>query len=298
MANVNDVKNQIAKAPQQKSIQTLIQESSKELGKALPAHMNPERLTRIALTCVRLNPDLALCTPESFLGALFTAAQVGLEPVAGQAHLLPFNNKKKRIGKDGREEWYSIKEVQFMIGYPGATALFYRHEKALGLSWGVVHENDEFDYEYGTNSFLRHKPAKTNRGKATDYWVMAEIAGGGKPLFKVMSVEECFEHGKKHSKTWDKSKNEFYKSSPWSTSFDSMALKTVLFQLAKILPKSIELQRALSADETSREYRAGIEDALDLPDQTNWTEAEYKDADLTDADKAAIEAEEKKQAGK
>jgi recombinational DNA repair protein RecT len=51
-----------------------------------------------------------------------------------------------------------------------------------------------------------------------------------------------------------------------------MCLKTVLIQLAKLLPLSVELQRALGADETSREYRSGIEDALDLPDTTAWQE--------------------------
>ena len=52
-------------------IETLIQNSLKELGKAVPSHLSAERLVRIALTTIRLNPKLTECTPESFLGALY-----------------------------------------------------------------------------------------------------------------------------------------------------------------------------------------------------------------------------------
>jgi recombinational DNA repair protein RecT len=43
-----------------------------------------------------------------------------------------------------------------------------------------------------------------------------------------------------------------------------MCLKTLFLQVAKLLPLSIDIQRALETDETSRDYRAGIGDALDL----------------------------------
>ncbi|NKV63713.1 hypothetical protein GS924_06770 [Rhodococcus hoagii] len=51
-----------------------------ELQRALPKHMDPDRMARIALTVLRQTPKLNECKPESFLGALMTAAQVGLEP--------------------------------------------------------------------------------------------------------------------------------------------------------------------------------------------------------------------------
>jgi recombination protein RecT len=120
------------------TLQTLIQKSAKELGRALPAHMNPDRLVRIALTSIRQNPDLASCTQESFLGALFVLAQVGLEPIAGQAYLLPFNNRRK--GADGR--WETKKEVQAVIGYKGLKELFYRHDSAVTIEIHTVCERD------------------------------------------------------------------------------------------------------------------------------------------------------------
>ena len=266
MNNLDKFKGELQAQPEQVGLEQLIQQSVKELGKALPSHLNPERLVRIALTCIRLNPDLAKCTPASFLGALFTSAQLGLEPVAGNAYLLPFNNKRQING-----EWKTIKECQFIIGYKGLANLFYRHEKAVQLNWGVVREKDDFNYEYGTNSYLKHKPARTNRGELVGFYVIAELSNGGKS-FMYMSYEDCMEHGKKHSKTYNKKDEKFLEYSPWFTNPEAMCLKTTLIQLAKLLPLSIELQRAISADETSREYRSGIDTALDLPDNTNWQE--------------------------
>jgi recombination protein RecT len=255
---------------QPKSIQQLIEASAAELGKALPEHMRPERLVRIALTCIRQNPTLAECTSASFLGALFTAAQLGLEPVAGRAYLLPFNNKRK-VGS----EWKTFKEVQFVIGYKGVAELFFRHSKAIALRWGIVKDGDDFDYEKGTKEFLRHKEGK-KRGSTVGFWVMAQIQGGGTP-FEYMSVEDCMEHGRRHSKTFNKTENKFSPSSPWATEPDSMCLKTVLLQLSKLLPLSVEVQRALEADESAREFKKEIESALDIPSQTNWTDHEIVD---------------------
>ena len=103
------------------------------------------------------------------------------------------------------------------------------------------------------------------------YYAIAKMQGGG-VLFLVMSKPECVEHGKKHSKVYDKKAGKFMPGTPWVDDEDSMCKKTVLLQLTKNLPLSIETQKALSIDETSREYRPGIVNALDLPDTTNWDE--------------------------
>jgi len=264
MATTESVKQNLVKVPAQTDLTTMIERSAKELSRALPSHLNAERLVRIALTSIRQNPELATCTKESFLGALFTAAQLGIEPVGGQAYILPFYNRKKVGG-----EWLSVREAQFVMGYKGLSAVFYRHEKASVLNRGVVHENDNFSYEYGTSAFLRHIPTLGKRGEILGYYVCAELTTGGKP-FMYMSKDDCLDHGKKHSKTFDQKKGDFYDSSPWKTSPESMCLKTCLIQLAKLLPLSIEMQRAISTDETSRHINNNIDDVIDIPSTTNW----------------------------
>lgn len=75
--------------------------------RALPGVMTPERFTRIVLTALSSNPELQQCTPESFCGAMMTAAQLGLEPNTplGQAYLIPYRNNRK-----------GVVECQFQLG--------------------------------------------------------------------------------------------------------------------------------------------------------------------------------------
>jgi recombination protein RecT len=263
---VEAIKTQVA-ATKTTDIRTLIQQSVKELGKALPSHMSPERLVRIALTTLRLNPELYKCTPESFLGALFQSAQLGLEPnIEGQAYILPFNNRRK-VGND----YTTMKEAQFQIGYKGYVELFFRHQSSVSLSMEIVRANDEFDYALGTDGHIQHKPALKDRGEVIGYYAVATLQGGAK-VFKFMSKDDCMEHGKKYSKCYDKNKGEFYQYTPWNTNPDAMCLKTVLMQLMKLLPKSIEIQRAMAMDETVK--TKVDKEMFAVPDEAEWTEAE------------------------
>ena len=287
MANQDQAGQALEQSKKPATITEMIQTSAKELGKAMPAHMNPERMVRIALTAIRLNPKLTQCTPESFLGSLFVLAQIGLEPIAGQAYLLPFRNNRK-VGNS----WRSTMEVQALIGYKGMATLFYRHESSLTIDMQTVCANDLFEYEYGTNAFLKHKPALGDRGPAVGYYAIATMKGGG-TKFHFMSKDQCLEHGKKHSKVYDKDKKDFMPKSPWKDDVDAMCMKTVLIQLAKLLPRSVELQRAIAVDETSREYRSGIKDALSLPDTTNWGDAP-EEAQVVPEKKLEQKKEEKK----
>ena len=271
------VKQQVLmKKQKSKSIPELIKLSLNELGKALPTHLNAERLGRIALTTLGLNPALAECTPESFLGALFQSAQLGLEPnIEGQAYLIPYTNSKK-VGN----EWIKIKEVQFQIGYKGYIELFYRHELACTLDMHRVFQKDDFDYSYGTDSYLQHKPynqkneeGKIDRGEVIGYYAVAKLKNG--TIFKYMTKDECIDHGQTHSKSYDKTKKEFDKNSPWFKEPDAMCKKTVLIQLMKLLPKSVEIQKALAMDNTTKS-KINI-DMFNIKDETNWDDIEVNE---------------------
>lgn len=264
MATLATIKTDIQKQ-ETKSIVQIIQASVKELEKAVPSCMSAERLARIAVTTIRLNPKLAECTPQSFLGALFQSAQLGLEPnVEGQAYLIPYTNSKNQNGK-----WVRVPEVQFQIGYKGYIELFYRHSNAVSIDMHTVYENDTFEHSYGTEAYIKHIPSLKDRGEAIAYYAVAKLKNGG-VLFKVMSKDACIEHGKTHSKVFDKETKTFKKDSPWAKEPDAMCKKTVLIQLTKLLPKSVELQKALAMDNTTKSVVKA--DMFEVPDETNWNE--------------------------
>lgn len=76
------------------SLKGLIKAMEPEIKKALPSVITPERFTRMVFTALSSTPKLQQCTPQSFLGAMMQAAQLGLEPNTplGQAYLIPYGN--------------------------------------------------------------------------------------------------------------------------------------------------------------------------------------------------------------
>nr|DAF80686.1 MAG TPA: RecT protein [Caudoviricetes sp.] len=223
---------QIAKNDSKKTLQGYIKAMSGEIKKALPSVITPERFTRIVLSAVSSNPKLAECTPDTFLGAMMTSAQLGLEvnTPLGQASLVPRRNNKK-----------GVIECQFQIGYKGLIDLAYRSGEVSIIQAHAVHENDKFEYELGLTPKLHHIPAMTNRGKVICYYAMFSTKSGGYG-FKVMSVEEIREFAREKSPS--------YNSGAWQTDFDEMAKKTVLKKVLKYAPLKSEFVRAIAQDES------------------------------------------------
>ena len=199
----------IAAPKKNKSIKALIRDNEAELAKALPAVITPERFARIATTAITRTPELGVCTPASFMGALLTSAQLGLEPNTplGQAYLIPYNNHKT-----------GEKECQFQLGYRGMIELAHRSGELKDLSAQVVYENDTFEYELGLEPKLKHVPAMSNRGNIAWVYAVYHLNSGGFG-FEVMSYDDIEQHRRKYSKT---------RNSPWDTSWEAMAKKTVI----------------------------------------------------------------------
>ena len=203
-----------------------------EIAKALPSVMTPERFTRIVTSAISTTPQLAQTTPQSFLGAMMTAAQLGLEPNTplGQAYLLPYKN-------NGRLE------CQFQLGYKGLIDLAYRSGQVTIIQAHEVRENDEFSYSFGLEPTLHHVPARSDSGQVVCYYAMFRTKDGGFG-FEVMSREDVEAHARKYSKSYGGS------FSPWSTNFDEMAKKTVLKKCLKYAPLKSDFIRAVASDET------------------------------------------------
>jgi recombination protein RecT len=76
----------------------------------------------------------------------------------------------------------------------------------------------------------------------THYYAVAKFVNGGY-VFSVMTPAEITRHAKKNSPSYGSQK------SPWTKHFDAMAKKTVIRQICKYLPKTVELTKAISHDE-------------------------------------------------
>lgn len=222
----------VQKSGKPSTLRDYIKQMEGEIAKALPTVITPERFTRMVLTALSTDKKLELCTPQSFLGAMMTAAQLGLEPNTplGQAYLIPYKNK-------------GVLECQFQIGYKGLIDLAYRSGEVEIIQAQVVCENDEFDYELGLDPKLKHKPAKENRGNPIYYYAIFKTKSGGYG-FEVMSIHDIKVHAKKYSQAYS---SEY---SPWQKNFDEMAKKTVLKRVLKYAPLKSDFVRAIAVDET------------------------------------------------
>lgn len=217
---------------QQQTMQKYIASMAGEIKKALPSVITPERFTRMVLSAISTNPKLASCTPASFLGAMMSAAQLGLEPNTplGQAYLIPYKNK-------------GVDEVQFQIGYKGLIDLAYRSGEVALVMAHIVYENDSFECEFGLEPKLIHKPADSNRGNPVRVYALFKTKNGGYG-FEVMSMDDVRRHAEKYSKAYA------YGSSPWQTNFEEMAKKTVLKRVLKYAPLKSDFVRAVVQDDT------------------------------------------------
>lgn len=215
-----------------KTMKAYIAQMKGEIEKALPSVITPERFTRIVTSAISTTPQLAQTTPQSFLGAMMTAAQLGLEPNTplGQAYLLPYKNK-------------GVLECQFQLGYKGLIDLAYRSGQVTIIQAHEVCENDEFEYSFGLEPSLRHVPARNSRGNVICYYAMFRTKDGGFG-FEVMSKDDIQQHANRYSKSYGSS------YSPWATNFDEMAKKTVLKKCLKYAPLKSDFIRAVANDET------------------------------------------------
>jgi recombination protein RecT len=215
-----------------KKAQAYLKAMTPAIAEALPKSngMSAERLSRITLTTLRQNPKLLECSIESLLAAVLQSAQLGLEPnLLGSCYFIPYKGT-----------------VSFQIGYKGLIDLVCRKGEVLSIVAQEVRAGDYFHYEFGRNETLKHIPApNSERGEIQYYYAYANLKNGGF-TFQVMHISDI-----------EKIRNEYsisykydQKNSIWVKHFESMAIKTVIKKLVKLLPVSVETQSALAQDET------------------------------------------------
>ncbi|MGW7932734.1 recombinase RecT [Staphylococcus xylosus] len=268
MATNESIKKQVVEKKQTKEVSpknqlnSLLKKMAPEIERALPKHMDPDRMARIAMTAVSNNPKLLECDHMSFIAALMQSSQLGLEPNTplGQAYLIPYSGK-----------------VQFQLGYKGLIDLATRSGQYKAIYAHEVYENDEFDYQYGLFKNLKHIPSQSPEGEPIGYYAVYHLKNDGYD-FVYWTKERIDKHSKEFSQAVRKNQ-----PSPWKTNYDAMAKKTVLKEVLKYSPKSIEINNVISSDGTVKEEIS--DDMSTVIDVTNYSHVEEHEALETGEDK-------------
>lgn len=211
-------------------IQDLLRTWEPEIAKALPrGPLTVQRLTQVAMTCVRKTPKLQQCTGSSLVAALLQCAELGLEPggALGRAYLVPYGD-----------------QCTLIVGYQGLIDLARRSGDLQQVEAHAVYEGDTFEVEFGLTPKLKHTPKLTGeRGKAILFYCIARFRDEAVHI-EVMTAAEV-DAIRARSKSKD--------AGPWKTDPDRMGCKTVLRRAAHYWPMRAEaaslLARAFEADD-------------------------------------------------
>lgn len=209
-----------------------------EIARALPRHLNADTITRIALTCFRMNPRLAECQPASVFACVIQASQLGLRPgLMGECYLIPYRQ---------RDEGYIC---TLQLGYQGLLELVRRSGLVESISAHLVHEADEFDVRWGTEPGIMHRPfLDGDPGRIRLVYAVARLKGGGThaDLMTMTDIERI--RDRSQNVITAKRNN---KTTPWDTDFGEMARKTAIRRICKYLPKSPDLATAIAIDDSA-----------------------------------------------
>lgn len=208
-----------------------------EFKNALPAHIPVERFKRVLMTAIQNNPDLVKADRASLFNSAMRAAQDGLLPDGREGAIVIYTTKVK--DPDTRREVW-INKAQWMPMIGGIRKKVRNSGTLQDWNAHVVFAHDEFEYELGDEPFIRHRPAKGDRGKAVAAYSVATFKDGTKSR-EVMSLAEI-EKVRAVSRAKDKG--------PWVQWWEEMARKTVARRHSKVLPMSTDLDDLIRRDDS------------------------------------------------
>ena len=210
------------------TVRDMIENARDQIAAALPQHVPPERMMKVAISVIQGDRKLLKCSDASLVSCLIEASSLGLVPdgVTGLAYLVPYGS-----------------DCQLQIGYRGLIQLARRSGELSTIHAEVVHDADTFSVTLGLDPNIVHEVdyRKPDRGPVIAVYAAATLKDGGKQ-FVVMTRADV-----EAIRAGAPSKN----SPAWKNHWGEMAKKVVIKRLCKVLPISTEddrLQRAVGLD--------------------------------------------------
>lgn len=193
------------------------------------------QFTASILTVVADSNLLQKASPDSVYQSALIAATLDLSilPSLGEAWIVPYSGK-----------------AQFQLGYKGLIQLALRTGRYHKINAIPVHENQFKSFNSLTEIFDADFSIVGN-GNIIGYIAWFRLHDGFEKT-EFWTLEKVKQHARKYGTYEQVSKYGGLIKSPWNdpAQFDAMALKTVLkHSLLNYGPKSMELQRAIEADQ-------------------------------------------------
>lgn len=168
---------------------------------------------------LRATPEVGACEPRSLCAAVYALARTGLGVGDGHAHIIP------RQGA-----------ATLQISAPGMIELARRYGGATRVATGVIRENDRYDYQLGSEPYIRHSPALRDRGEPLAAWASIHTAESTHPVIEIAMWDEI-EIVRRKSK-----------SPAWRDWPEQMAIRLPLRRAAKRLQTTPAMRAAMELD--------------------------------------------------
>lgn len=247
-------------------------EFGERIGELAGKHMDPVRLYRIMMLAANKSPKIYEVPVRQVLGQLLTVAGLGLEPNTphGHVYLIPF--EETVWNKETRKRDKKQMSLQIVTGYQGFAELFWRSGIVTRLHADVVLPGDEFDFSYGTDAFLKHKPmgrASENDSPSWAYVHLDMMLGQGvkgqsfevMPWQDVLRIRNNSQAYRKALAAKEKAEKERWNlpaawtEAPWIKHEREMGKKTPLRRLAKTQTKTPEIAGVTAMEEAQEQGR-------------------------------------------
>lgn len=172
-------------------------------------NVDVNQLLSSVVLAVAKNDYLLQCDPTSLILAVLQGAREGITSFSGPfagGYLVPFKGK-----------------VTLIHNYKFLLDVALESGAVQGMTWGVVRENDFFDYQDGSDPFLKYrKLLKGERGEIVNTWAVVTLPSGAQRI----DVLEFGYLSRIREDALAKIKDDMKQYSPWVQWPDEMACKT------------------------------------------------------------------------
>lgn len=222
------------------TMKELVEQQLPAIERQLGGAMNSEAFVRAVLSEITKQPKLMSADPKTVLGGVMLAAQLRLEIGSGlgEFYLTP----RKDHGRD---------ICLPIIGYQGFVKLALRSDFVTNVQAFLVRDGDEFTY--GANSdrglFYDWTPRDFEEKRPWIGVVATAAMRAGGQTWVYLTADQVLAR-----------RPSYWESTPWKSHPEEMAKKSAVRALAKFLPKSTDLGRALEADEQKVQHVKGLDE--------------------------------------